>query len=145
MSKLKLKIATPERVLFDEDVTEVVVPTTTGVLTILPNHTALISEIVPGEMIIRDGKTEKIALVFGGFLNVKAGSEVIILADSAEHIHEIAEKEAEEAKKRAEKLMSESVGDKERYAEAQAMLAKNLLRLQMVKKHRSHRGTKINQ
>lgn len=100
MPKLKLKIATTERVLFDEEVDELIVPTKVGELTILPNHAALISEVVPGEMKIRNGKDEKIALIFGGFLHVEPGSKVIVLADEAEHLHEITEKEADEARKR---------------------------------------------
>lgn len=136
--KLKLKIATPERVLVDEEVTELVVPTKSGEITVLPGHTALISEIVPGEMIIRNGDKEQIALVFGGFLHVKPGSVVTVLADSAEHLHEITEKEAEEARKRAEETMKKA-GDKELLAEAEALFAKNLLRLKVIRKHRSHK------
>jgi F-type H+-transporting ATPase subunit epsilon len=137
--KLKLKVATPERVLFEEEVSELVVPTTSGVLTILPEHAALISEIAPGEMIIRNGKDDQIALVFGGFLHVKTDSEVIVLAESAEHIHEITEKEAEEARKRAEGLMKSAGKDKVMMAEAEAMFAKNLLRLRVLRKHRTHK------
>ena len=142
--KLKLKITTPERVLLEEEVEEIVVPTKTGQLTILPNHQATIAEIVPGEMIVRHGKDEKIALVFGGFIYIKEGSEVTILADSAQHLNEINEKEAEEARKRAEALMKDVQHDKAAFAEAEAELVRSLARLKIVKKHRTHKNIKLN-
>lgn len=140
MANLSLKITSPERVLLEEDATEIIVPTTSGQLTILPNHATLVSELTSGEMIIRNGKEEKIAIVFGGFLHVRENNKIIILADSAEHLHEVTEKEAEEAKKKAEAFMQEVIDDKERFADAQAELIKSLTRLNIARKHRGKRG-----
>ncbi|HBG81470.1 TPA: ATP synthase F1 subunit epsilon [candidate division CPR2 bacterium] len=144
MQKLHLKITTPERVLVDEEAREVIVPTKSGQISILPSHTALVAEITPGEMLIRNEKEEKVALVYGGFVEVQEGSKVIILADSAEHLHELSEKEAEEARNRAETLMQEVRDDKERFADAEAELARSLIQLKLLKKHHSHRHTKLN-
>ncbi|OIP23466.1 ATP synthase F1 subunit epsilon [bacterium CG_4_10_14_0_2_um_filter_33_32] len=143
MKKINLKITTPERVLLEEEIDEIVVPTRSGQITVLPDHESLISEIVPGEMIIRNQKQEKIVLIFGGFIHVQTGSKVIILADSAEHLHEVNEKEAEEARRRAEAFMREVRNDKERFADAEAELIRNLARLKVIKKYHSRRGMKL--
>lgn len=136
---IKLKIVTPDRILIDQEATEVVVPTKDGQITILPNHSNLISEITHGDIIIRNGKEEKITLIYGGFIEVAKDSNIIVLADNAEHLHEVNEKEAEEARRRAEQAIKESRDDKERFADAQAALAKSLTQLKILKKHHSKR------
>lgn len=138
MAKLNLKIVSPEGILLEEEILEVVVPTKAGQITVLPNHVPLVSELVYGEVVIKSDKDkERIILVFGGFIHIEEGSKVIILADVAEHLHEILEKEAEKARKRAEELVKEVRDDKERFAEAQAELARSLSRLKLIRKHRS--------
>ncbi len=136
MPKISLKVVSPEGILIDEKVFEIVASTKAGQITILPNHAPLISELAYGEIIIKALDKERIILVFGGFIHIEEGSKVVILADVAEHLHEILEKEAEEARKRAEELVKEVRDDKERFAEAQAELARSLSRLKLVRKHR---------
>lgn len=137
MDKINLKIVTPERTLLEEKVSEILLHTAQGQIAILPHHTSLVSEIMPGEIIVRSSKDEKIALVYGGFLHVQPHNEVIILADSAEHLHELNEAEIIEAKKRAEDIKAGSIGDKERLAEAEAELARISTQLRVVNKHRN--------
>lgn len=139
MSKIKLKVVTPDRILLEEEVSELIVPTKSGEITILPNHANLISEITHGDIIAKNGKEEKIALVYGGFIEISPGSNVLVLADSAEHLHEISEKEAEEARKRAEETLKGIRDDHERFADAQAALAKSLTQLKTFRKHRLKR------
>ncbi|RLC74963.1 MAG: ATP synthase F1 subunit epsilon, partial [Chloroflexi bacterium] len=92
---MKLKIVSPERVLFDDEVNEVVMNAKAGQITILPNHVPLVSILVAGDVLIRkyeDVSTEEgsggvgeIPLVIsGGFVEV-AQNQVVILADTAEH------------------------------------------------------------
>lgn len=133
---LAIKIVTPERVLVEQEANEVIVPTKDGQITILPNHANLISEIASGDIVIKSKDDEIITLVYGGFVEVTNDSQVIILADSAEHLYEISEKEAEEARKRAELLLSETRDDHERFADAQAALAKSITQLKTLRKHR---------
>ena len=42
MKTTKLKIISPERILFEEEVAEVVIPTVSGMVGILPNHAPLV-------------------------------------------------------------------------------------------------------
>ena len=137
MKKFKIQVTTPERVIFEEEVEELTLPTKDGEITVLAGHVPLIGEIIPGEMIVKNGEEKRITLLLGGFVHVEEGGKVIVIADSAEHLHEISEKEAIEARKRAEKLMQESIDDAEGFAEAEAELIRSLARLKIVRKHRS--------
>lgn len=89
----RLKILTPDEKLFEGSVLSVVIPTHTGEITILKNHTPLITLISIGELKLYTGptgvETESI-LVQGGVVDVKSSVpnpvgvqefEVVILAD----------------------------------------------------------------
>ena len=135
-TKLKLKIVTPERVLFESDVASVTCPTTLGEITILPNHIPLASSLVPGEIRFRDSGEEKFLASGGGVVEVKATGEVVILADSAEAAHEIDVARAEQAKVRAQKIMSEKILSDEEYATTAASLEKSLARLRVARRRK---------
>lgn len=133
---LQLEIITPEKPVYSDAVDAVVIPTTAGEITVLPNHIPLVSQILGGEMIIKkQGKTEHFAIT-GGFLEV-SNNKVTILADYAVRSEEIEIAKAEEAKKRAENVLSEKTG-KQDFAEAEASLRKSLLELRVATK-RKHR------
>lgn len=135
MKKFKFTITTPERTLVSEEIEQVSLPTEMGEITILPHHIPLVSLLRPGEMrIVRDGKMELYA-VAGGFIEVGT-NEVTVLADAAEHADEIDEARAEEAKKRAEEVMSKEVQSEERFLAAQMQLEKHLARLRVARKRR---------
>ena len=109
----------------------------------LPNHIPLIASLMPGELISKnDNQTEHIA-VSGGFIEVRPGNEIVILADTAERSDEINAERAEQAKKRAEEAMQQaSTLSKEEYAATEAALQRSLVRLKVAKKtHRGHHGS----
>ncbi len=135
MSKLYLSVITPERTLFEEEVKEVILPVKTGQITVLPNHVPLVAEISPGEIIVRSKDDERIALLYGGFVHIKEGSKVIVLADAAEHIHELNEAEVLGAKKAAEKALAEAIANKELFAESEAELIRIAAQLKAITKH----------
>lgn len=137
----RLIIATPERQVYQDDVESVTVPTTSGQITILPHHMPLSTVLRGGELMLRKGKSEEPYAVSGGFIEVQP-DKVVVLADTAEHISEIDEQRAEEARVRAEKLMSEQRHDAEDYAGLVAKLERDLNRLHIIRKyrHRGHQG-----
>jgi F-type H+-transporting ATPase subunit epsilon len=133
---LHLDIITPETTIFSGDVESVTLPTAQGELTILPRHIPLISIVVPGTVMIKmDGKIELFA-VSRGVVEVD-GKTMRVLADTADRAAELEEAAIEAAKASAEKLMSEKRDDAETYAEASAVLARELARLKTVRRHRS--------
>lgn len=109
MSKvLNLKIVTPEKLILEEMVDSVTIPTTEGEITILPDHIPLIAGLTSGDIVARkEGEDIPMALV-GGFVEIKNNkdgiTEVAILADFAEHIGNITDEEIEKAKIKAEEL-----------------------------------------
>jgi F-type H+-transporting ATPase subunit epsilon len=101
-----LEVATPERRLVHEPVTEAQVPASTGFLGILPGHAPLLGQLGIGELgyKMKDGKTH-IVNVAGGYVEVTP-TQVRILADAAELTNEIDIARAEAALKRANDRMS---------------------------------------
>jgi len=102
MSKqFKLKIVTPERLVLEDLVNQVTVPTTEGEITVLAGHVPLIAGLKSGEIVaVSHGEYIPIAVV-GGFIEVKTEDKmtvVVILADFAEHVHEITNESIEKAK-----------------------------------------------
>src|SRR3989344_3208522 len=69
--QLKLKIITPERLVLEEMVDQVSLPTTLGEITILPDHVPLITGLTSGDVVaLANGEYVPMAVV-GGFVEVK--------------------------------------------------------------------------
>lgn len=109
MSKqIKLKIITPEKLILEEYVDQVSLPTENGEITILPDHIPLISKLTSGDIVAVVNNENLPIAVVGGFLEVKktdnGETEVAILADFAEHLSEFSDEKIAEARKRADEL-----------------------------------------
>ncbi len=134
MSQLHLKIVTPEKLLFDEEVSQVNVSTEQGILGILPNHANLMAKLEPGELVIKKGGKIDTLAIGDGFLQV-ANNTLTVMTDLAVNEENIDEKVVEEAKKRAEIALSQTLSDEE-YAETFANLQKSLAQLHIKRRHR---------
>lgn len=80
---IKLKIVTPDGLLYSDLAQKVNLQTESGEITVLPDHIPLISVLIPG--LIKVATAEK-ALVFRaekGVIEVRKASEVIILTEEA--------------------------------------------------------------
>jgi F-type H+-transporting ATPase subunit epsilon len=72
MSKqFKLKIITPERLVLEDMVDQVSIPTKEGEITILDQHIPLISSLTKGEILAKSFNEDIPFLVVGGFVEVK--------------------------------------------------------------------------
>jgi len=131
---LLLEIITPEKVIYKDEVNEVIVPTINGEITILPNHVNLLTRVSPGELVIKKGDNLQHLAITGGFLEIQ-NNKISILAEYAVKTQDIEVARAMEAKKRAEKVMSEKSTDNELRV-AQAELIKSVLELKIATKHR---------
>lgn len=137
MSSLKLDIVTAERVVFSEDVDEVVAPGIEGQLGILPHHAPLMTILQSGELVVKRGNEEDIMAISGGFLEVRP-DRVIVLADSAERAEEIDTERAEAAKKRAEQRLAERTSEIDE-ARVQASLRRAIARLAVAERVKTRR------
>lgn len=136
---MKFSITTPERVVYSDDVDEVTLPTTEGEITVLSHHIPLVTLSKAGVIRVKKAGTEQYLAVSGGFVEVQPGSELLILADTAERAEELDIKKIEEAHERARKIMEEKIHtDDVAYASAAAALERELARLKVAHKHRTH-------
>ncbi len=103
--KIHLEIVTPEKQLFSGAVDSVTVPSTTGYLGILPGHAPLLAELGIGEISYDIGDRTDYLFCSWGFIEVLP-DRVVLLAQAAELASDIDVKRAEEAKARAEKVLS---------------------------------------
>jgi F-type H+-transporting ATPase subunit epsilon len=107
---LELEIATPERELLRERVSDVQVPGKTGYLGILPGHAALLSELGTGYLTYTAGNRKRYMALHGGYLEVLK-DHVRILADRAERADEIDVERARQALERAQaRIANPNVG-----------------------------------
>ena len=142
-SNLQLKLVTLLGEKLSEPVYEVILPTKSGQIVVLPGHEPLVTLLQSDVMAIRrakddpDSKLEFLALS-GGVAEITQ-SEVVILADEAESDREIADKEAEEAYKRAV-AAAEEVTDQIELEEAKRLVQHQAARLKVAELRRRYRG-----
>jgi len=137
---LTVSIVTAERTVIErDDVQRLVVPTTEGQITVLPSHAALMASLQIGEMVAYTASGAFYIAVHGGFIQV-ADDAVTVLADAAEHVDDIDEARAEEARRRAERRLGGEHPGAEALDTLRAQLAlqRALLRLRV---RRNRRGT----
>jgi F-type H+-transporting ATPase subunit epsilon len=145
--QLKLKIVTPERLVLEEMVDQVSLPTSEGEITVLPDHIPLVVGLKSGDVVARTGGEDVPMSVAGGFLEVKKNTEgmteVAVLADFAEHVSELTDEKIAEAKKRAEdikkQMENKEVVDFEHFA---AELERSLTRVRIADKWRTRKYRK---
>ena len=105
---LHLKIVTPEKLILEELVDHVTLPTKEGEITILANHIPLIAPLASGDIVAFVGGEHLPIAVVGGFVEVKNNemgqTEIAVLADFAEHVASISDEIIEKAKAKAEEL-----------------------------------------
>ena len=126
---LRLNIVTPYETVFNEDVNLVTLPGIDGDMGVYPEHIRLITQIVPGEVIINQNGKER-ALAIGEGLVEITGTSVSIVTDMAIPADGIDEAKAEEARRRAVARLDEKIADEE-VASVNASLAKSLAQLKV--------------
>lgn len=104
-------VVSAEEEIYSGQVQIVIATGALGELGILPDHTPLLSPLIPGPVILRneDGE-EEIVYVSGGMLEVQP-NEVTILADTALRAHDVDEAAALEAQKQAEHALADASAD----------------------------------
>ncbi|HZR19907.1 MAG TPA: ATP synthase F1 subunit epsilon [Verrucomicrobiae bacterium] len=133
---LKLEIVTPDAVTYSEEVEMVTLPGVEGEMGIYPQHVPLLTEVIPGEVIVRKEGRDHFLAIGEGFVEI-TGERVAIMTDMAIKAENIDEAQAEEARRRAEARLAEQVDDEEG-AMVSAALAHSLAQLK-VKRRQHHR------
>ncbi len=131
---LKLEIVTPDAIVYSEDVHMVTLPALDGQIGVLPHHVPLLTQIVPGEMIVRKDGRETFLAVGEGLVLV-TGDRVAIVTDMAVAAENIDEAKAEEARQRAAARLRDKISDEE-VASVNAALARSLAQLKVKRRRR---------
>ena len=80
---LTLRVLAPDQSVFDGSADEVILPSTTGQLGILPGHVSLLAALDVGVLRVRDSNGWQSIALMGGFAEVEA-DDVTVLVNSAE-------------------------------------------------------------
>ena len=134
-TSLQLNVVTPDRLLVDEKVDEVIVPGSEGYFGVLPGHTPLLAALQIGQLTYRQGREEHIVMLAFGFAEVLP-DRVTILARIGEKPEDIDISRAETAKKRAEERLANLTIDMDA-ERARISLMKALIRLQVASRART--------
>jgi F-type H+-transporting ATPase subunit epsilon len=132
---LKLEIVTPLGMAYSKDVDMVILSGVEGRMGILPHHVRLMTQLLPGELIVRkDGHDEPLA-VGEGLVEI-TGKSVSIVTNMAVAARDIDEAKAEEARQRAAARLREKLSSEE-VASVNAALVHSLAQLRVKRRHRN--------
>jgi F-type H+-transporting ATPase subunit epsilon len=134
INTIKLEIVTPEATVYSEDVEMVTLPGVEGQMGVLPQHIRLMTQMVPGELIVRKGGHDDFMAVGEGLVEV-TNDRVSIVTNMAVAVDKIDEAAAEEARQRAAARLREKISSEE-VASVNAALAKSLAQLHVKRRHR---------
>jgi F-type H+-transporting ATPase subunit epsilon len=133
-STLKFEIITPDAIAYSEDVDMVTLPGVEGQMGVFPQHVPLMTQMVPGEIIVRKDGRDYFLAVGEGLVEITA-DHVSVLTDLAIAAEKIDEAKVQEARQRAEARLSEKLSDEE-VASVNASLTRSLAQLHV--KRRQH-------
>ena len=131
---IKLEIVTPEATVYSEDVDMVTLPGVEGQMGVLPQHVRLMTQLVPGELIVRKDGHDDFMAVGEGLVEVN-NERVSIVTNMAIAVDRIDEAAAEEARQRAAARLREKISSEE-VASVSASLARSLAQLHVKRRHR---------
>ena len=126
-----LKILTPEREFFDDDIEAVTVFAPDGSVTILADHAPFIMPINVGTINIKKNGVWEESFNSEGFMEVHHEG-VLIYVQACEHPDEIDTRRAEEARRRAEEHIRQKQSMSE-YKQSKIALARAMARLKINK------------
>ena len=133
---LTFTIVTPDAVVYSRDVQMVTLPAIQGQIGVLPGHIPLLTQIVPGEVIVREADGQETFLAVGEGLVEVTGTRVAIVTDMAVAADSIDEAKAEEARQRAAARLRDKLEDEE-VAAVNGALARSLAQLHVKRRRRA--------
>jgi F-type H+-transporting ATPase subunit epsilon len=137
---MQIDIVSAEQEIYSGQVDHVTVTGEAGELGIMPGHTALLTQLKPGEIRLFKNGEEDIFFVSGGVLEVQP-HVVTVLADTVVRASALDEMAAIEAKERAEKMLADTQSTID-FTRANAELAEAMAQLRAISKMRDRLGIK---
>jgi F-type H+-transporting ATPase subunit epsilon len=124
INQLRVRLVTPERILFEQTADSVDLPSKTGYFEVLYGHAPLVAELGAGDVIVHGGATGNEGAKADSRYNVSWGfvevlpDRVTILANDALKPEEIDVPRAEQQLDRGMKLWKEAGDSEDNYTEA---------------------------
>lgn len=139
---MDLQLVTLTGVKVDEQVYEVILPTSDGEIAVFPGHEPLVTMAIPGVIQVRRKKTDgddrlELFAISGGVIEVNGG-QVRVLVDEADHGDDIIEAESKAALERAIKLRDSATSQVE-LEKAHQLVDRHMVRLKVAGLRRHHR------
>nr|YP_010530044.1 ATP synthase CF1 subunit epsilon [Ulva tepida]UXW92142.1 ATP synthase CF1 subunit epsilon [Ulva tepida] len=110
---LQVCIMTPDKIFWDEEAEEIILPTNTGQMGVLPKHAPLITALDIGVMSIRQDNSWDSFALMNGFASIQ-NDKVTILVNSAESKQTIDKNEAEKEFLEAQERVNKTIDEKEK-------------------------------
>lgn len=131
---MKLRIITPRKVVLEEEINSITLPSADGEITILPNHVNLFSLLNEGVVKIKYDRKEDFLAIGGGY--VETNGEYVNLLVSRAYGQEVVNQAAtEKAIKQAQDMLQKAKTNEERL-EASSILRRSIVDMKLLKKRR---------
>lgn len=133
MDKLMLKIVTPDREFFNDEIDMLIARSTEGDFAIMKNHLPMVAALSIGYLRIKRNGNFDYAAIAGGYLTLKE-NVITIISDAVEWRDEIDKNRAIKAKEEAERRLKETK-DLQQIDKAELQLKKAINRLNVHDDH----------
>ena len=130
---LTVSVITPDKTVWEGDVEEIILPSTSGQLGVLSGHAPLLTALDTGVIRVRPNKDWKSIAVMGGFAEVEQ-DEIKVLVNSAEAEDDIDKEQAKADYNAAQTLLEEAnkTGERREQIKAARAFKRARARLQAV-------------
>lgn len=131
MTPFKLKIVTPDGLIFDGEAEKLIVRTIGGDVAILARHIDYVAPLGMGRAVVESNGSRRSAACIGGMLSV-SGGEVTLVPTTFEWSDRIDLERAERSYERADKVLHDTNASDTDIALAEARLHRALVRKSVV-------------
>ena len=128
--QIQVSILTPDRIFRSKETSEIILPTSTGQIGVLPGHAALITTIDIGPILFRYRSAWTALALIGGFALVQ-NDQVTILVNEAVPVSSVEKDESERSLEEARTRLNE-VTDKKEKVEATLAFKRARARCQII-------------
>lgn len=102
---MNIRIYNEGKIIFeDSTVISITLPTESGVITVLEDHTTLISTLIPGEILIENEKLTQEFFIENGILKIR-DNQIELIVDLMQAHTDIVLEEVQKAREHAEKAL----------------------------------------
>lgn len=139
MNAIHLRIITPARIVYEDDILSLTAPSASGEITVLHNHAPLFTLLTDGMITVRKDNDERYYSIGGGYLET-TGKTINLLVSRAFGQDEMNESDILKAQQSAKRLVDEAPTIVARH-EAMAQLRRSLIDLKVLGKLKKTRSS----